>query len=756
MGLEVWNSSTSQWDAMTDPEVFVGPNESDWVNINKGEVFVGPNETDWVTFYRRNNNEVYSDLDTVSKTKTSIRLGVNHTGTDRRRAVVWISGQFLATARNTQVFTSNMVASNALAQVNFTNFAINSEHTFDSWIEYLDANDNVTSRSPTMPVLHTDTTLDYTIVVPTKPVNTGTVSSTILSFNASSNAAYSNNGVAASVQFTLYNSLGDIQESKSVALPNDDKTYERTVTFYDVGYGAEYTCKARTYYGGAIADFSAYSASSDTVSTNTFHVPVAPVLTDSTEDSITMTTNGNAYSNGEAYMRWEKATRPASSNDDNDWLYSYYSDSGNLLTDDSTSRFVSYTFTGLNQTDEYKFRARVYYGDLTAYPVGKLGITNGYAAEGPSSVIVRPKLWVRQYKPSSTTYAAASDTDLFPGSSFGASSENAPYVKGNVSDGSSGTFWESNPSKTVTGTARHVRTLRYFKRSAGGLEPWVSTYYKDGGDDFDFDAAYPDVSTTVANLYYGITSMIYNAKSERVTLTLAVTNFITLEANDVISVSDNSVASYNRQYVIESTSGARTFILIPYGLPSTTASGTGGIFKVLSSRGVSIGQLGGTSARTGSVANNYVQREDGEYGYDVPFSSATGSISWTVGTSTKVDKTSSDTDNISVLFVPALPAAGTYQNARLEEVTVKIGTPAATRIKVEMNGTERFDSAGGGAPLVAESTFTLAGFSTPPTYAGNAFLINCIVYPGLYVPDGKYYSIVKEIQIRYSYETLTG
>ena len=102
MALEVWNGST--WTTMTDPEIWDG---SSWVNINHGEVWNG---SSWVTFYSRNSNEVYSDLDTISKTKTSIKLGVNHIGTDRRRAVVWIDGLFSTTAQTTGVFTSNMVA----------------------------------------------------------------------------------------------------------------------------------------------------------------------------------------------------------------------------------------------------------------------------------------------------------------------------------------------------------------------------------------------------------------------------------------------------------------------------------------------------------------------------------------------------------------------------------------------------------------------------------------------------------------------
>ena len=742
MGLEVWNSSTNLWDAMTDPEVWDGAN---WININKGQVWDG---TDWITFYQRNNNEVYSDLDTISKTKTSIKLGVNHTGTDRRRAEVWISGQFLTTLQVTNVFTtSNMVSSNAAAQVDFAGLTRATSYSFDSRIAYLDASDNVISYGATMVTLHTDTTLDHAITIPTKPVNTGTVTSTTLSFKASSNANYTNNGVAATIYFYLYDAANVLQQTKSSALPNNDTLTERTVTFDNVDYGTPHYCKARTYYGGAINQFSSYSSNSSSVSTEPFHVPVAPARLDdyTDDDTITMLTTGNAYSNGDAYMKWEVNARTAGSS--GAWTVSFNSDSENLLTDDSTSRFVSYSFVA-NQTDEYRFRARVFYSDLTDYAGG--GITSGNGAYGPYSEIVRPKLWVRQYKPSSTTYAAASDTDLFPGSSFGASSENEPYVKGNASDGSSSTFWESNPEKLVIGSTTRSRSLGYFAKSSDG----TSTYYKSGDDDFDFDDAYPNVSTTVVSLRYGVQSMVYNSKSGRVTLTLNNSSFITLQSGDSVRVQDNSQSTYNRYYTVHSTSGTRTLYLTPSGTPTTTGSGSGGTLVVFSSRGDSVGTLGGTSERTAVVASSYVKRDDDRYAYDVPLSSATGSISWTVTTITKVDKTTSDTDNINVLFVPSLPAAGEYQNARLDGVAVQIGTPAATRIKIEINGTERFDSAGFGT--VAEGWIYLSGFSATPTYAGNAFLINCIVYPGLYSPDGKYYCDIKEIQIRYSYETLTG
>ena len=743
MALEVWNSSTNLWNAMTDPEVWDGTN---WININKGQVWDG---TDWITFYQRNNNEVYSDLDTISKTKTSIKLGVNHTGTDRRKAEVWISGQFLTTLQVTNVFTtSNMVSSNAAAQVDFAGLTLATSYSFDSRIAYLDASDNVISYGATMITLHTDTTLDHAITIPTTPVNTGTVTSTILSFKASSNANYSSNVVAATLYFYLYDAANVLQQTKSSALPNNDTLTERTVTFNNVDYGTPHYCKARTYYGGAINAYSSYSSNSSTETTNTFHVPIAPGRLDApytTDTAITMLSTGNAYSNGDAYMKLEKATRPATSNDDNDWVYTSYSDSGNLLTNDSTTRYVAYTFTGLNQTNEYKFRARVFYGDLTTYT--GTGLTSGNAAYGPYSAIVRPRLWERQYKPSSVGHAAASETTYFPGSSFGSSSENGAAIDDRASDNSLATEWQAYPYIYVNDTMTVSRSLVYFKRDITNNGNY-NTYYVSS--DFDFDPDYLLVVASVTQIYYDVTSCSLQ-KGGNIKITLDSSNVIDLVSGDDIRLSSTSSGTYDRSYNVSSASGNIVYATPLGGSISTPSSATGGRLFVDTSRGFSKSVFGGTSNRVGQ-GSNYVLRLDSDYGYSVPLSAAFGSVSYTVDTSVKVPKTSSDIDNVSVIFVPALPDE--YQNARLDQVKIQIGSVQATRLKVEINGTERFDSAG--YPISANTEVFVSGFSATPTYAGNAFLINCIVYPGYNSDDGLYYSTIKEIQLRYSYEILTG
>ena len=727
MALEVWNGST--WTTMTDPEIWNG---SSWVNINHGEVWNG---SSWVTFYSRNSNEVYSDLDTISKTKTSIKLGVNHIGTDRRRAVVWIDGLFSTTAQTTGVFTSNMVASNTATQLDFTSLTRGTTYQFDSYIEYLDSSDNVISTGPSMPVLHEDTTLDYTITTPTTPTNTGTITSTSLTFTSSSNANYSNNGVSATLYFYLHRvSDNALIDTLSSALPNNDTLTSRTVTFSGLSHNTQYYCRARTYYGGAINSYSSYSSYSSGTYTYTFHVPVAPgKLDDYTTDTvITMVTTGNAYNNGDAYLYWERATRAAGSSDA--WSYSYFADTGNVFPNDATSRFYSYSFSA-NQTNEYKFRARVYYRDLTYYHDW-----------GPYSDTVRPKLWVRTYIPSASTYAAASQTAYFPGSSFGASSENGSASKYNASDNNSSTQWESYPYKTVTGTETHTRSLAYFSRN--------STYnlnaYYNSTNDFDFDANYPNVTTTVSYVQYGISTSTLQ-KGGNVKVVLDSSSRIQLSNGDFARIVGSSSSAYNQLYIVSSAAGD-TVYLTPYDSAiSSPSSASNGVLRVTTSNGTNVSVFGGTSARV-SEAANYVTRFDYDYGYDVPLSSAGGSILYTVGTSTKVAKTSSDTDYVNVLFVPSLPSG--YRDAKLEGVAVQIGAIAASRIQIEINGTQRFDS--GGFGTVANGWIYLSGFSATPTYAGNAFFINCIVYPGYYSGDGLYYSTIKEIQLRYSYETLTG
>jgi len=731
MALEVWNGSS--WASMTDPEIWNG---SGWANINKGQVWDG---TNWVTFYQRNSNETYSDLDTVDKTLTSIKIGVNHTGTDRRRAVVWISGQFLTTAQTTSVFTSNMVSSNTSAQLNFTGLTRGTTYQFDSYIEYLDSSNNVISTGPSMPVLHEDTTLDYVKTVPTTPVNTGTITSTSLSFSSSSNANYSINGATAYIQFRLYDYPGGtLQDTvNSTNLPSNDTTTSRTVTFTGLSYNTAYYCTARTYYGSPVSSYSDDSDPSNVVLTHPLHTPSTPVKVDGfTSDTVlTMASDGNAYNNGSAYMQWERSSRTAGSS--GSWTVATFTDSGNLLTNDATTRTVAYAFSA-NQTDEYRFRARVYYSTLGVY-----GPYSSYSAT------VRPKLWVRTYIPSFSGYAAASQTSYFSGSSYAASSVNGANDEYKASDNNSSTQWEAYPYKTVSGTESHVRSVTYFERAnAFG----TNGYYVSSA--FDFDDAYPNINTTITSLSYGINTLTLQ-KGGNVKVVLDSSTRIGLEPGDNVRVVGSSSTVYNQSYLVSSAAGGTVF-LTPYDSAiSSPSSASNGSLRVDESRGISVSVFGGTSARTGSTST-YVTRLDADYPYDVPTSAAFGTVSYTVTTSSKVAKTTSDDDFVSILFIPILPDG--YRDAKLEGVAVQIGAIAASRIQVYMNGTTagdlKFDS--GGFGTVANGWIYLSGFSLTPTYAGNSFYIRCNVFPGYYSGDGLYYSTIKEIQLRYSYETLTG
>jgi len=728
MALEVWNGSS--WASMSDPEIWNG---SAWVNIDRGEVWNG---SAWVIFYTRFSSETYSDLDTIERTRTSIKLGVNHDGNNRRRAVVLFAG-YPATEQRTGVFTSNIVSSNTAAQLTFSSLDPNTEFEFDSYIEYLDSSDNVISTGPGMQVYHVESTLDYVKTVPTTPVNTGTISSTILSFTSSSNANYSINGASATLSFRLFNSTNTLVSTVGVSLPDNDTLTSRTATFTGLDPGQSYYCKARTVYGAPVSANSADSANSSTVTTYPLHSPATPSKLDAyTSDTVlTMVSTGNAYYNGNAYMSWERGTRTAGSSDA--WSESYFSDSGNLLTNDATTRSVAYSFSA-NQTDEYRFRSRVYYQTLGVY-----GPWSSYSAT------VRPKLWVRTYIPSSVGYAAASQTSYFSSAIFANSSENGAAEDYLASDNNSGTQWEAYPYKTVSGTESHVRSVAYFERaSAFGL----NGYYVSSA--FDFDDAYPNISTTITSLSYGISTLELQ-KGGNVKVVLDSSTRIGLEAGDRVRVVNSTSSVYNQTYLVSSAAGATVF-LTPYDSAiSSPNSASNGSLRVDESRGISVSVFGGTSARTGSTST-YVTRIDADYPYDVPTSAAFGTVSYTVTTSTKVAKTTSDDDFVSVLFRPILPDG--YRDAKLEGVAIQIGAIAASRIQVYMNGTSsgdlKFDS--GGFGTVANGWIYLSGFSLTPTYAGYYFYIKANVFPGYYSGDGLYYSTIKEIQLRYSYETLTG
>ena len=349
--------------------------------------------------------------------------------------------------------------------------------------------------------------------------------------------------------------------------------------------------------------------------------------------------------------------------------------------------------------------------------------------------------------PASAGHAAASETTYFPGSSFGSSSENGAAIDDRASDNNLYTEWQAYPYNIVDDTMTVSRSLVYFKRDITGLGNF-NTYYVSS--DFDFDPDYLLVTASVTQIYYDVTSCALQ-KGGNIKITLDTSNVIDLVSGDDIRLSSTSSGTYNRSYSVSSANGNLVYATPLGGSISTPDSATGGRLFVDTSRGFSKSVFGGTSNRV-AQGSNYVQRLDSDYGYSVPLSAASGSVSYTVDTTTKVAKTSSDIDNVSVIFVPALPDE--YRSARLDYVYIQIGSVQATRLKVEINGTQRFDSAGN--PLSAGEEVVVSGFSATPTYAGNAFLINCIVYPGYNSDDGLYYSTIREIQLRYSYETLTG
>ena len=732
MALEIWNGSS--WVSMANPVIWDG---SSWTNINKGEIWNG---SSWAPFYFRNSNQTYSDLDTVDKTLTSIKLGVNHTGTDRRRAVVWISGQFLTTAQTTGIFTSNMVSSDASAQVNFTGLTRGTQYSFDSYIEYLDSSNNVISTGPPMPVLHTDSTLDYIKTTPDTPVNTGTITSTSLSFTSRSSANYSRNGATAYIQFRLYDYPGGtLQDTiNSSNLTADDNYYYKTVTFTGLSYNTAYYCTARTYYGSPVSGYSSDSSPSNVISTYPLHTPATPTKFDAytTDALLTMLSTGNAYNNGDAYMIWERRYRTAGSS--GAWTTTAFSDSGNLLTNDATSRYVTYTFSA-NQTDEYQFRAKVQYSTL--------GVAGPWSAWSDT---VRPKLWVRTYIPSSVSYGSASQSAYFDGSSYYATSSDSGYPAENASDASTGTQWQSYPYKTVSGTETHVRSLVYLVRSQTYN---LNTYYVSSN--FDFDANYPSVSTTVNSLAYGISTLTLQ-KGGNVKIVLDTSSRVALNAGDLVRVNASSETVYNQQYLVSSSSGDTVFATPYDSAISTPSSASNGTLRVYESYGTSVSVLGGTSNRV-DQGSNYVVRSDSDFGRDVPLSSASGSVSYTVSTSTKVAKDSTDFDTLAVTFNPILPAG--YQSARLEGIYIKVGDTAMTRLYVYVNGTSSgnlvFDTGayppGAGTDIYISS---LTGWT--PTYGGDSFYVRLAIAPGQYPGNGLYYGTVSEVKIRYSYETLTG
>ena len=246
--------------------------------------------------------------------------------------------------------------------------------------------------------------------------------------------------------------------------------------------------KGATYY---IASAASYYNSSNglikSVAGNTLEVTTHPYFTAGkpvslvsyagvalkTSTALYMYAEGNAYNNGDAWLRWEYQSRNAGSS--SAWTdLGTVDDSSNAFTDNESNEDRGRSFTSLDNNKEYRFRARVVYAGL--------GNSNSeVGAWGSYSNLIRPLY----SKPEVIgVFAAMNDTTYFreigtgtDKSEISASSffdESTAPAK--ASDGSSGTAWLSDPfivdtlSRTITSVKRDGTHVYYSGSALTGLQ----------------------------------------------------------------------------------------------------------------------------------------------------------------------------------------------------------------------------------------------------------------------------------------------
>ena len=230
--------------------------------------------------------------------------------------------------------------------------------------------------------------------------------------------------------------------------------------------------KDATYY---IASAASYYNNSNglikSVAGNTLEVTTHPYFTAGTPASLAsylgvalktstalyMYAEGNAYNNGDAWLRWQYQSRNAGSG--SAWTdLGTVDDSSNAFTNNQSNQDRGRSFTSLDNDKEYRFRARVVYSGL--------GNSNSeVGAWGSYSNFIRPlysKLEVIGVfaAMNDTTYFRAIGTGTDKSEISATSNYDSDTTPAKASDGNSGTIWLSNPRMTMPAEEKNITAIR--------------------------------------------------------------------------------------------------------------------------------------------------------------------------------------------------------------------------------------------------------------------------------------------------------
>ena len=708
-------TGTNDWQTVSDPEICTAVDPTTqaatFTNVNKGEIYDG---SAWKTFYSRITDSTPPTFSFVSATPTSVTVRVIASSSDNKKVYVYRTsnpGNFQSSPANPTTSTINQTFT-------FSDLSPGTSYNFSSYTAFYDAEGTFVEFSVTS-TLDASTT-SYSKITPTTPTNTGTISSTKLSFSSSSSSNYSTNGVAAYIRFELSVLVPGIgyslvQSLNTSILPLDDTTVSKTVQFTGLTANVPYYCRARTYYGSPVDSYSSYSSYSSATSTYPLHAAQIPFkFADYTTDTnLAILTDINAYNNGDAKIEWESAYRTRGNLA---WLGITTFLGTEVVTGNSTS-YYGQNFT-IIESREYRFRARVYYETIDKY-----GPWSDYTGA------VRGKTWTSK----TTGWISASSTT---------SSSNAPgYSSSMGSDGNQGSIWFSNPYRNVTTYSTQFKILAYFSRA---IYYNLNTYYTSSNHAINENR--PSVTTTVTSLRYGISSIARNTGySPYVILALDSASRCILTYADEVTVGGSSNSAFNQRYFVMYSSGA-TVYLSPRGTtPANVTSSSGGTLFVYKTSGNDVSVFGGTSNYY-TKGDNYLTAFDNDYGADVPLSAAGGSVEYLVASTSKVS--SRVTESFSANFTPSLPDG--HRNAKLYKFSIRVGPTGSPRISSLVVDGINYTQYGDINNLSAYQTYIVTPdvLNSPPYNI--AFYIDSAPYSG----DNLHYATVTEVQLQATYETL--
>ena len=709
-------SGANDWVTVTNPQIKTGPGANDWASVNKGEIKTGAGENDWSTFYSRITNNTPPAFSFVSATPTSVTVRVIASGSDNKKVYAYRTS-------NSGNFQSSPVdpTTSAINQTfTFSDLSPGTSYNFSSYIAFYDAEGTFVEFSAVSTL--DASTASYSKTTPTTPTNTGTISSTKLSFSSSSSSNYSTNGAAAYIRFEIWTENGSapVQVLNSSILPLDNTTASRTVQFTGLTPNTPYYCRARTYYGSPVDSSSIYSSFSSATSTYPLHIAMIPFRFDgfngTTDTNLPILTDINAYNNGNAKIQWEWQYRARGGIT---WLGTTSFFGTEVVTGTSTS-YYGQNFSVV-QTREYRFRARVYYSDL--------GIYGPWSNNGQYTEAIRGKTWTTK----TTGWISASSTT--------SSSNASGYSSSMGSDGNQGSIWFSYPYRNVSGTATEFKVITAFARTAYYAQ---NLYFLDSNH--AISSSYPSITTTVTSLRYGISSIARStAYSPYVILALESDSRCILQYADEVTVVSSSNSAFNQRYFVMSSSGSTVFLAPRGTTPANNTNSFGGTLFVYKTAGNDVSVFGGTSNYT-SAADNYFTQTDGEYGADVPLSVASGSATYTIPTTTKVS--SRVTESFSANFTPSLPDG--HRNAKLYKFSIRVGPTGSPRISSLVVDGINYTQYGDINNLSAYETYIV----TPDALNSPPYNISFDIDSALYSGDNLYYATITEVQLQATYETL--